>query len=333
MDFFKKLKSEPLVDKDNKSSVVSLQWNSTGTRIAYSKTDRSLKVWRRGHDKCTDLITISECHARPIESISWDPVNEYRFVTVGKDEKIKLWEVSHSNQNHKLVRTLHVSSRAININVAFSPDGRFLAVVDKSNKVTLFDVAAGFSKLVTFPFRETIYDLCWSNVSHFFFLALGDGSVPVVEVNYDPGNAVPVSLNVISRLVGSQSPATCVKMDPLGKYIAVASHEGVVSLWDADSLICVKVFSGLDYPIASCDFSKDGTYIAISYEYGAEGARIFDIDKMSEEWDIKSCISKDGMNLSQVKFCPNKMNIVHTTENGFGCNVLYKGVEEKRRRR
>jgi THO complex subunit 3 len=93
--------------------------------------------------------------------------------------------------------------------------------------------------------------------SDLFYLTNGQGCVHIL--NYP---------NLELQHVLKAHPATCIciEFDPMGRYFATGSADALVSLWDAEELACVRVFSRLDWPVRTISFSHDGNLLASASE-------------------------------------------------------------------
>ncbi|CDK29769.1 unnamed protein product [Kuraishia capsulata CBS 1993] len=301
-DSFKDWKAFELPDaslgKDTR--VITIQWNTKGTRLAYAKTDKSLKIWRLSNFTCSPVATLANCHDAPVESISWDPTNELRLATVARGSIVKVWELS--NNGHNLLHSIRLNSKDENNLVVFSPCGSFLAVVNRAGNVSILDATNGFELLHRIDHaKEHVYDLAWAGPGA-FLAALSTGDVRLYR--FDPGYN---GIELVHTLKGHQSAATSVRCDPRGRYVAIGTNEGTVSLWDTQHLISVGTITGVDEPIGSIEFSPDGKYMAVTYEYDSPG-RIFILDGLREVHQISQCVG--GNTIPQAKFSPTHPFVV-----------------------
>ncbi len=242
-----------------------LAWNGPGSRVACGYYDRSVKVWMPDHPDGHGMTDIKNAHDRPVESISWDPTHADRVVSCASDGTIKAWDAR--------AKTLLAETRNghDNLVVRFSGDGRFLAVATaKTDLIIIYRVRRpqkesgvtwGIEYLCQFRENEEIYDLQWaengSDTTYVLASGLGNGNVRIyrfdtIDVNTEKARTNPSSDEDLSEAVnklanvytlrGHRTAANCLNFDPKGKYLAVGSNEGIVSLWDLQNFICIKTF-------------------------------------------------------------------------------------------
>merc|ERR1719219_2232931 len=70
----------------------------------------------------------------------------------------------------------------------------------------------------------------------------------------------------MDALDAHSSNCICLEFDPSGKYFAVGSNDALVSLWDARSLIPIRSYSELAWPVRTLSFSHDAKLLASASE-------------------------------------------------------------------
>lgn len=102
-----------------------------------------------------------------------------------------------------------------------------------------------------------VNEIAWNNTSDLFFLTNGQGCVHILSYP---------DLELQHVLKAHPGTCICIEFDPTGKYFATGSADALVSLWDANELACVRVFSRLDWPVRTISFSHDGRLLASASE-------------------------------------------------------------------
>ena len=146
-----------------------------------------------------------------------------------------------------------VATSGENINLAWSPDGRQVAVGDREDCVTVLDVrthrATGTNK---FPFE--VNEFAWDASGSRFLITSGHGTVEVLSY---PG------LDALHSLAAHTAGCYCLDTDPVsGTLLAVGSGDALVSLWDLGDMCCIRTLSRLEKPVRALSFSHDGRFIA-----------------------------------------------------------------------
>lgn len=338
----------PVVIKDSSiggvpgSEIILISINLTGTRLVNSRTDRSIRIWKCTPERLVDPIIIEHPHLKAVERVAWNPKTEFSFATVGRDDLVKIWRCTGLLEKElKIVKSgtgEEPATEAVCQIVSYSSDGEILKVVDRDSTVLLYSVSNNYTKLHEFKLNDHIYDAQWFHHGHSFFIcASHDGSVPIYKVkdvpsdingsadangSNDTTDAIAVTVELKHQFLGHRSSATCVVIDPRGKYFAVGSNEGVVSLWDTSSMLISKVLTNTDDAISNIDISRDGAYVAVAFDSG-ENIKIFDYESTEQVYEVPN--SNSGkLVLSHVSWFPSKTAFVHTSDNGETMTLMKK---------
>lgn len=108
---------------------------------AWQGTRRLLIADDLGNIKLVDPASIQAAeqlfvgHQGSVASIAWNPVKPEEFASVGEDGRILIWSVG--NEVFRIVRSVRFE-HAVG-KVEYSPDGNFLAAMDRSGKVAIVD--------------------------------------------------------------------------------------------------------------------------------------------------------------------------------------------------
>lgn len=336
----------PVVTKDSSigggagSELILISINLTGTRLVNSRTDRSIRIWKCTPERLIDPIIIEHPHIKAVERVAWNPKTEFSFATVGRDDVVKIWRCTGTLEKELKITKNDTpdgpASEAVCQIVAYSNDGEILTVVDRDNTVLLYSVSNNYTKIHEMKLNEHIYDIQWFHHAHSFFMcALYDGSVPIYKVTDLPSAAnghtenadsststAVITVDLKHRLLGHRSSATCVVLDPRGKFIAVGSNEGVVSLWSTTSMHIAKVLTNTDEAISNIDISRDGAYVAVAFD-SDENIKIFDSDTTEQVYEVPNSTS-GKLALSHIAWFPSKTAFVHTSDNGRTMTLMKK---------
>lgn len=285
------------------NEIITVAWNNPATRIAYSRTDGSIRIWKLA--SC-DLVSkqpviIEDCHRKQVESISWKPTSESTLASVGNDQNVKLWNTARGS----LIKEIDTGV-SNNIVVQYSGDGKFIATISRSNVVTIIDANA-YTIVDSLKLDEDIYSISWNNTSSFIFLGLADGSIPL----YRFGNG---KLEHVLSLKGHRSSIKSLKVEARARYLVAGSNEGVISVWSLETLAVVKIFADVDQPIAQIDVSREGSYISATYEDG-QSSRIYEIESEECFHEIPKCVA-GSQTFPNLQFCPIKTLFAYTSDDG-----------------
>ncbi|CUM68309.1 uncharacterized protein PRCAT00006031001 [Priceomyces carsonii] len=319
--FFKNFTS--LVVKDQSlpgsgnSEIIFISINNTGTRLVNSRTDKSIRIWKCTPDRLTEPIIIENAHIKSVESISWHPRTEYTFASVGRDEYVRIWKGINGTMEKEIKVSKESNTPAVCQIVKFSIDGEILCVVDRDSTVSMFSVLNDYAKVQETKIKEHIYDALWFNKDHdFLMFALHDGSVPLYKADEK------MRYQLKKTFTGHRSSATCLAIDPRGKYFAIGSNEGVVSIWNTATMLNSKVLSDVDAAISHVDISRDGAYIAVSYD-SHSNARIYDVTTADQVFEVPNSLSGNSV-LSFITWFPNKTAFIYSSDYGRTMTLMKK---------
>lgn len=246
-------------------------------------------------------VVVESPHRGPVTSISWNPNAETSFASVGSDSTIKLW------RGAQLEREVKAASDVLFRLVAYSPDGRYMAAVDSSATIRLYDVRAGYAMVAEATLDLAVNALLWSNRGHAVMVTgHSNGQVKVWTVQDNglgPGR-------VLARY---HAPVTCLCLDPRGRYLACGLSEGIVTLWCTADMTCRGVLASEDREISSVSASRDGAYLAVGYSDGSN-VRVYAYESLQEVHEVAGTVA--GTHGSRAAWFPNRSALVVTSEKG-----------------
>lgn len=309
----------------NSTEIITLSINATGTRVVCSRTDKSIRIWKSYPDKILEPIIIEDAHSRSVEKISWNPKTEYSFATVGRDEYVKIWR----GQSGSLEKSVKVEGDLVSLKyIKYLIDGDILIVVDRNSHLYLLSVEDNYKLVADIQLPGHMYDLVWLNLNHdYFFCGLNDGTAPIYKVNSFDNE---FKIELIHTLTGHQSSITSLCVDPRGSYLAAGSNEGVVSFWDLSTMLNYQVLTKVDESIACIDSSRDGTYIACTYD-GGSNIKIFDQESLELVFEIPNSLSGE-MTFSNIAWFPHKTAFAFTSDYCTTLTVMKKSESDFKRR-
>jgi WD40 repeat protein/transcriptional regulator with XRE-family HTH domain len=138
------------------------------------------------------------------------------------------------------------------VNVAFSPDGCWMASADVDGKIHLWDVS-GQPKLSWQAHEDFTWGLAFSPDGQ--ILASGSPHDNLVNLwNTQTGKLVCEPLQV-------DKMSWAVQFSPDGKWLAIGEEEGILELWDVATATRIAYLEGHSEIVQSVAFSPDGQWL------------------------------------------------------------------------
>ncbi|KAK9718815.1 hypothetical protein K7432_005197, partial [Basidiobolus ranarum] len=182
--------------------------------------------------------------------LCWDPTHPDRLATASIDKTVRIWDARAG----KCTYTIQTTGE--NINICWSPDGKYIAVGNKDDLISFIDTRQ-YKIEKTSKHDVEVNEIAWDHSGDYFFLTTGQGHVKILEFP---------SLKPLHTLDAQTANCYCLEFDPMGRYLAAGGADALVTLWDLEEFVCVRSFDSLDWPVRTISFSYDGKYLASASE-------------------------------------------------------------------
>jgi WD40 repeat protein len=208
------------------------------------------------------------------------------LATFGADDILKLWDLA-TGQNLSAIGTY---SRSTPSNLAFSPDGKSVAVAvsypgGKPDLVKLWDVTTGQERHA-YKTESRVRSVAFSPDGK--YLATG-GSAPAAPDQKRPGEIKLLDLTKELEqriLTGHQSSVTSVAFSPDGRLLASSSTDKTVKLWQMPKGQEQTTLRGHKDSVYCVTFSPDGKSLATAGlapgEKGPAEIKLWDVTTAQE---------------------------------------------------
>jgi WD40 repeat protein/DNA-binding SARP family transcriptional activator len=202
----------------------------------------------------------------------------------------ELWRIGH----HRTVNE-----------VAFSPDGEYLATADWWGVTKIVDRSGGVIRVLGGPegFGFNFSDVAFSSDGHL---------VATAEFNNRGRERVRIwdwARRDVLLTIDAEGPRAQVDFDPNGPRVVLSGSDGLAEVWDVESGARVAVLAGPSGGVKDLAFSPDGSRIAIASADGL--VRLFDAETGAPELRLRGsgcavegvAFSPDGMKLASTSWC------------------------------
>ncbi len=192
----------------------------------------------------TVIATYRE-HSDRIMSVSWSPDSKY--LAVGSDDKTAtVWEVSTGRK----ILTYHGHSYWINC-IAWSPHNKYIATGSEDKTIQIWEAFTGYQPTIFNNRYEKVRGVTWSP----------DGR-DIASTTFDAVLLYKVDAKKFTTYEGRGTGINAVSWSPDGNWLAGASSNKLVSVWNVAYRHEVIVYKGHTHEVVDLVWFSDNTRIA-----------------------------------------------------------------------
>jgi WD40 repeat protein len=277
----------------NHGRINSVAFNSDGGMLAAGaeepdKNDLPLKLWEIKHHSYqrVSFTDSKKCIVgRGVQGVTFSPSLPILATAGGYNNNIGLWDLG----SMKCIHVIDDPNDKCVWDVAFSPDGQYIASAGDDRRVALgkfSDVAAGEKLSPLYEHTQGVWGVSFSPVQPLLASASVDRFVKVRNLKTNSEFRFPEKDD--SHTAG----VVDVTFDPKGVWLASASENNLVTLWNLTTRQSL-VLKLHDRPVWSVSFSNDGKWLASCALDGR--IEVWDMDEINS---IYSSSPQDLLNRS-----------------------------------
>jgi WD40 repeat protein len=270
-------KLPPDVLTDTAAQVVSTVFSPNGHILAAGNSSRTIQLWNLNDPALPSLLgpafklrTTTSGAVQGITSVAFSPGGRI-LAAATYDGAIQLWDIAdpaHPSPLGKVLSLVHDGSHVYGTTqVAFSPDGRVLAVGGGNGIIDLLNVADPAAPTrIGQHFQGSsaqVDSLAFSPNGRILGTGTIDGAIRLWNI---ANPAAPVLLGHFQNPAFSASPVLSVAFSPDGRTLATGSSDSLIRLWNVANPTHVKLLgqplTGITGEVYSVAFSPDGRTLA-----------------------------------------------------------------------
>ena len=310
-----------------------LAWNVDGSCLASGSMDRSVRVWKGMDVPRTGSAVELAGHGDSVEQVRWNPTSVDEVASASSDCTVRFWDMRSGTCTRSVT-----TGTAGNLSICWSPCGRYVAVSNSDDVLSILDARAGCKVVKTYKFNFEINEIGWDRSGTRFLITSSLGTVEIMRPGEEEeeeekekgggggeegGSSSPGStLSRQGTLAAHTASIHAMEFDPTGTYFALGGADTLVSLWDVEEGACVRTFTCSQEPVRCLSFSGCGTVLAVAGDSPsvegvvvANGGAAFSIPARAPTNDCAFCPRKDrpmALALAEDRPGPGAVRLFHS---------------------
>ncbi|WP_188190097.1 caspase, EACC1-associated type [Nonomuraea sp. SYSU D8015] len=261
------------VVKGHTKGLTAAAFSANGRVLATGSADETARLWEVSDTGQPRALSTVKGHEQPVGAVAFNPKGDL-LATAGADESVRLWNIADTAKP-QAVAVLKQDTTPTD--VAFSPDGRMLAVTSAGG-VALLDVLTPAKPASLASLKPTdgggVTGVAFSANGQNLVTASTTGALHVWNI---------ATARVIGTATGHASAVRDVAFSPDGNVLASASADGTARLWDVtspNSPRAAGILNGFAGAVTGVAFGANGQNLATSSADGT--ARMWNVADPAE---------------------------------------------------
>jgi WD40 repeat protein len=232
----------------NRKGITAFAFSKDGTEMGAAVQDGSIRIYgANGRQR----LRLAGHHGSETVGIGFKATGK-KWVTVGRDTEIKIWDDATGKELKTLRGPEHPPRTS-----ALSPDGKLFAVGGEDTRIFIFDTDTLKLKTILNGHVDFVNGMAFSADNLTLASAGADGRIILWEMP---------SGKKLRTLLGHADEVNAVAFNNNGSLLASGSRDSTVKLWSLANGVMIKSFSGHQGTVRSVAFSPDGSSLVSAGE-------------------------------------------------------------------
>lgn len=220
----------PSSNLNHQPGIRQVSFSPDGSQLLTAGADGVIKLWQvaTGQEIAAFHFEPTPYSLRGVVCAAFSPDGEYLAgLTEGPESMVRVWEIDSGNIIFEKSRHVEMD---VNFDLAFSPDGKRLAISGLNITVTIYDILSDQVSSTISGYKSAVMGMDLSLDGSLLATSHADGLVKVWDL---------LTGQELLSLTGNSGPVSSVVFSPNGKYLITSGYDGTARVFvlDLDELV------------------------------------------------------------------------------------------------